>query len=79
MKYADITKVVDLRNQMEEMIKQRNLIGKAAEDRYLGVTLHGTYQDPEFVNEVRPAVVAVLNKRIKLIHDQLLELGVTPD
>lgn len=78
MKYADITKVVDLRNKLEELITQRNRT-EDSNDTFLGITLHGSYQKPDFVDEVRPAVIEALNKRIKETKDALIALGVEPD
>lgn len=42
----------------------------------LGVTLQGRYQDNDFLEEVREAIVGVLLQRRQAIIDELRELGV---
>lgn len=42
----------------------------------LGITLRGTYQDGRLVDEVRPVIVAVLERRRRAILERLEALGV---
>lgn len=49
----------------------------AAAGNELGVTIRGTYQDPAFVDAIRPYVLAELDRRIEEQMGALSELGVT--
>lgn len=45
----------------------------------LNVLISGRYQEPEFVEAARPAVMALLNEQLGAIDERLREYGVTVD
>ncbi|KAB8310770.1 hypothetical protein [Rahnella contaminans] len=53
---------------------ERELISKSTSGG-LGITIQSKYQDDEFVNAVRPAVVAEISRRIQDLESQLQQLG----
>lgn len=50
-----------------------------SKENYLGITLQGKYQDGEFINHCRAAVLDELVRRIKNIESAMVELGLEID
>lgn len=76
MNYSDIGKVHSLKCKVDDLLYARNMITGGSG---LGVTIQSTYQDDEFVNNVRQPVIDELNRRIEKLKEELSDLGVVFD
>lgn len=71
--------------QVEELLVERSKLltdmGHATSTgaSRLGITFHGRYQNDSFVDVIRPAVVAELQRQIDYIHKALEALGMEID
>lgn len=75
MKAADINEAYRISQKIGALEGQRAMV--AAGGNELGVTIRGTYQDPSFVDAIRPSVLQELDRRIEEQMGALSELGVT--
>jgi hypothetical protein len=57
---------------------RRSLIQQRDHSKF-GVMIDGRYQDDEIIEAARPAIVAVLNRRIAELDEDLLAMGVVVD
>lgn len=73
MKLQNIHQVSTLASARSELI---NSIAQISNDKALGVTINGRYQDDAMLDAVRPAVLANLQQRVKSIDSELSALGV---
>jgi hypothetical protein len=80
MKLSDYRKVAALLTQRESLWADHIKVNNSANDNgALGVTIQGRYQQWDILEPVKPVVLAVLEKRIALIDEQLTKLGVEID
>lgn len=74
LKLKDLYEVESLASRREDLAAE---LGNVRNGKY-GITLHGKYQDQEFLNACKESVASVLEQRITVIDARLLELGVEP-
>jgi hypothetical protein len=72
----NLAKAYHLKNHLNEIERQKETIGGGGG---LGITIQSAYQDADFIEAIRPAAVAELDKRINAKKAELAKLGVTFD
>lgn len=72
MKLTDLYEVEGLASRREDLAAE---LGNVRNGKY-GITLHGKYQDQEFLDACKESVAGVLEHRIAAIEARLTELGV---
>lgn len=77
MKYTDLRKANFLNEKLKDLVSQKEMVERVQEG--LGITVQGKYQDLEFVNVVRPHVVAELVRRCEEVKKEIKQLGVVFD
>lgn len=65
-----------LMKQRDDLVRARRV---ADHGEGLGVTIKGSYQDADMIAAVKAAVVAEFDRRIGLINDELIAMGVEID
>lgn len=75
MKAENISEAYSISQKIHALQGKRDMVAAAGNE--LGVTIRGTYQDPAFVDAIRPYVLAELDRRIEEQMGALSELGVT--
>lgn len=78
MKFEDISKVSLLQDELKKLIFEKELVERGNRGG-LGITIQGSYQDDDFQDAVRPAVVAELVRRCEAIKSEMMKLGVIFD
>ena len=71
MRVEDFQQANYLMNRRSALIQDL----RSVEQTGLGITIVGKYQDDDFVDAIRPAVVNELKGRIELVEQDLKELG----
>lgn len=74
MNADNLSKAYYINNEIKELQRQRNILESGAG---LGVTIQSAYQDNDFLDAIRPHVVAELDRRIEEKKKFLSALGVT--
>lgn len=77
MKAENINQAYSIAQNIRELEKQKALVASDGGSTALGVTIQSTYQDPAFVDAIRPYVVKELDRRIEEKKSYLSELGIT--
>lgn len=76
MHIDDYDRVRDLQDKRKEYLYQIKMLQDTVGDKWLGVTFQGTYQEHETCDAVRPALIALLTRRVYAVDTALNTLGV---
>ena len=76
IKMSDVRKANEILDAIRDIKYQTGMIRAG---HGLGITIQSTYQGEDFVNAIRPHVVAHMEKGLETLYSRLKELGVDCD